>query len=203
MKHFIIVVLLCISTFGISQNATTERTITTYGSVVIESNELLYKTDVTLSLENNYYAENPCTTLEELKEKYFKEVKNRGVDITKFVQDDMAYSATGYRNDGTTLHFETKDKEEMLSVVQIKMAQVMPSYVQVKNIISKDEVKKLAKEAIEEARKNAELLAEVSGEKIDKIHSINSYDLDGNSYWRSPSSGPSYLRLTVIYALKD
>jgi uncharacterized protein YggE len=203
MKQFILAALICISTFGAAQSTTKERTITTYGSVVIESDELLYKTDVTLSLENSYYADNPCTTLDELKAKYFAEVKKRGVDVSKFIQDDMAYSATGYRNDGTTLHFQTKDKEEMLSVVTIKMAQVMPSYVQVKDVVSEDEVKQLAKKAISEARENAELLAEISGEKVDKIYSINSYDLDGSSYWRSPSSGPSYLRLTVVFLLKD
>jgi len=93
----------------------------------------------------------------------------------------MAYSATGYRNDGTILHFQTNNKEEMLSVATIKMAQVMPSYVQVKDVVSEDEVKQLAKKAIKEARKNAELLAEISGEEVDKIYSINSYDLDGNS----------------------
>ena len=71
MKQFILAALICISTFGAAQSTTKERTITTYGSVVIESDELLYKTDVTLSLENSYYADNPCTTLDELKAKYF------------------------------------------------------------------------------------------------------------------------------------
>ena len=71
MKNYIMAILLCISTLGIAQETTAKRTITTYGSVAIDANEKLYKTDVTLSLENSYYAENPCTTLEELKAKYF------------------------------------------------------------------------------------------------------------------------------------
>lgn len=203
MKQFIIALLLCVSTLGIAQSATSERTISTNGSVAIESKELLYKTDITLSLENNYYAENPCTSIEELKTKYFEAAKNLGVDISKFIQDDLAYAATGYRKGGTLLHFETKDKAEILNVTSINMAQVMPSYVQVKDIISEKQTKELVEKAIAEAQKNANILAEASGEKIDRIYSINSYDLDGDSYWRTPSSGPSYLRLTVVYLLKD
>lgn len=203
MKQFIVALLLCTSVHGIAQNPTTERTISTNGSVAIESKELLYKTDITLSLENSYYAENPCTSIEELKTKYFEAAKNLGVDISKFIQDDLAYAATGYRKGGTLLHFETKDKAEILNVTSINMAQVMPSYVQVKDIITEKQTKELVAKAIAEAQNNANILAEASGEKIDRIYSINSYNLDGDSYWRTPSSGPSYLRLTVVYLLKD
>lgn len=203
MKQFIVALLLCISTIGIAQSPTTERTISTNGSVAIESKELLYKTDITLSLENSYYAENPCTSIDELKTKYFEAAQKLGVDTSKFIQDDLAYAATGYRKGGTLLHFETKDKAEILKLTSISMAQVMPSYVQVKDIISEKQTKELVARAIAEAQKNANILAEASGEKIDRIYSINSYDLDGDSYWRTPSSGPSYLRLTVVYLLKD
>ncbi|NRD22759.1 SIMPL domain-containing protein [Winogradskyella litoriviva] len=203
MKQFVLAMLLCITTFGIAQNSVTERTITTYGSVAIESKEVLYKTDINLSLENSYYADNPCTTVEELKSKYFEALKEKGVDTSKFIQDDLAYAATGYRKGGTTLHFETKDKDEILSVTSINMAQVMPSYVQVKDLVTEKQTKELVAAAIADAQKNAYLLAEASGEKIDRIYSISSYDLDGNSYWRTPSSEPSYLRLTVVYLLKD
>ncbi|NRD20489.1 hypothetical protein HNV08_10560 [Winogradskyella eckloniae] len=203
MKQLILVILLCVSTLGIAQDNKAVRTITTYGSVEIQSEKKQYKTDVTLSLENNYYAENPCTTLEELKAKYFEAVKKLGVDTSKFVQDDLAYAATGYRKDGTILHFETLEKTEILKVTSINMAQVMPSYVQVRDVVSKNQLKELVNSALKKAKANALLLTEASGEELDRIYSINSYDLDGDAYWRTPNSGPSYLRLTVVYLLKD
>lgn len=204
MKQFILVILLCISTFGIAQNSTSERTITVYGSAKKNSVELIYKTDVTLSLESGYYAENPCTTLEELEAKYFEELKNLNIDTSKFIRDDLAYAASGYRKDGTVLRFETKDKAEILKVTSIRMTQAMPSYVQVKSVISEAEIKILTKQALADARKNAELLAESAGEEVDKIYSIGgSYSSDGDEYWRSPSIDPEYYRLTVVYTLKD
>ncbi|WP_299101409.1 SIMPL domain-containing protein [uncultured Winogradskyella sp.] len=203
MKQLILGMLLCLSTFAMAQENTNQRSITSYGSVVIESEEQLYKTDVTLSLENSYYAENPCTTLDELKTKYFEAIKKLGIDTSKFIQDDLAYAATGYRKGGTVFHFETTDKEEILKVTGINMTQVMPSYVQVKDVLSEKQIEELAKSALLNANKNAELLAKTAGEELDRIYSINSYDLDGSSYWRTPNSGPSYLRLTVVYLLKN
>lgn len=203
MKNYILITLLCLTTFGIAQNSASPRTVTTYGSVMIESTEKLYKTDITLSLENSYYADNACTTVDELKAKYFAEAKKRGVDTSKFIQDDLAYTSSGYRKGGTMLHFETNDKSEMLKVASINMAQIMPAYVQVKDVVNDEQIKQLVKQAIANAYKNAEILAEASGEKIDKVYAVSSYDLEGDTYWRTPNSSPSYLRLTVIYLLKD
>lgn len=204
MKHILIVALFLISNFGIAQNTTNERTITVYGSTKKIPSVVVYKTDVTLSLENSYYSDNPCATLEELEAKYYEELKKLNIDTSKFTKDDLAYAATGYRKDGTILRFETKNKAEIIEVTSIRMTQVMPSYVQVKSILSESEIKLLTQNALADARKNADFIAEIAGEEVDKIFSIGgSYGSGKDEYWRSPSADSEYFTLTVVYALKN
>lgn len=203
MKRFILMVLLCVSTFAISQNSTgNPRTITVQGSAVRSSKNIVYKTNITLSLENNYYADNPCGTIEELEEKYFTELKKQHIDKSKFVKDELAYAGTGYRKNRTMYRFETPSKDEILKVVGIKMGQVQTSYVQVKTLLDQDEIKALTKMALKDARNNANMVAEITGEKLGKIYSISG-NYGAYEYWRTPSSDEDYFRLTVVYTLID
>ncbi|MBC2845764.1 SIMPL domain-containing protein [Winogradskyella flava] len=203
-KHFILLMLLLVTTFrGVSAQAIQDRTITVYGSALKTSSDATYKTDITLSLDNNYYSDSPCKTLEELKAKFFEEVKKLNIDTKRFIIDDLAYVATGYRKDGTILHFETKSKDEILKITTIRMAQVMPSYVQVKYSMTDAEIAKLTKDALKDAKKNAEMVAEAAGEEIDKVYAISSYDYGGSSYWTSLNAEEGSFRLTVVYKLKD
>lgn len=204
MKHLIIILLLGISTFGIAQTTNAKRTITVYGSVVKPSDNAIYKTDITLTLDSGYYGDGPCQTLDELMEKYYAEIKKQNIDPSKFTRDDLAYVSTGYRKDGTVLRFETTDKNEIIKVTSVKMGQVFPSYVQMKSILSESEIKRLTKKALENARQNAEVLAEIAGEQIDQIHAISgSYDSASDAYWQSPTADSDYFRLTVVYTLKN
>lgn len=203
MKQFILIVMFCVSIFGKAQNPTAEKTITVYGSVekVLEGGT--YKTEVTLSLENGYYGDGPYKTLDELLTKYYEEVKKLNIDTSKFTRADLAYAATGYRKEGTILRYETKSKKDILKVTSIKMSQAMPSYVQVKYKTSEAEIKLLTQKALKDARENAEILTEASGEELDKIYSITSYNLGEDDYWRVPNSNPEFFRITVVYTLKD
>ena len=204
MKQFIIAVVLCVSTLGIAQTTTSQRTITVYGSVVKPVNNISYKIDVTLTMDNGYYDESQYKTLAELITKYYEKLKNDKIDVSKFTRDDLAYAASGFRKEGTILRFITKDKNEILKFINVKMAQVTPSYVQVKSEVSDADIKILTKKAIEDARKNAEVVAESAGEEIDELYSINSSYTSGyNTYWNSPSSNPEYFSVTVVYSLKD
>lgn len=204
MKNIIAIVLLLMATFGMAQSPTNQRSITVYGTAIKSEGNVTYKTDITLSLDSGYYSENPCTTVEELEAKYFAELKKLNIDTSKFTKDDLAYAATGYRKDGTVLRFETKSKAEIVKVTNIKMAQVMPSYVQMKSTLSEVEIKILTQKALVDARKNADLLAETAGEEVDKVFSIGgSYSSGTDSYWRTPTADPEYFRLTVVYTLKD
>ncbi|MBU2919898.1 hypothetical protein KO504_00965 [Winogradskyella psychrotolerans] len=203
MKPIILILMLCASVYAKAQQITPERSITVHGTVEKPLDDVMYKTEVTLSLEKGYYGDGPYKTLDELLAKYYEEVKSLNIDTSKFIRDDLAFAAMGYRTEGTVLRYETKSKKDILKLTNIKMSQVMPSYVQVKSKIFDAEIKLLTQKALENARKNAELLAEVSGEEIDKLFSISSYDLGEESYWRAANSGTEYLRLTVVYTLKD
>ena len=203
MKKFILMTLLCVSSLAIAQNLkATPRTITVNGSSLNTSKEVVYKTKVILSMDNNYYADVPCTTLKELQEKYFGELKKQSLDISKFVEDELAYSTMGYRTNGIVYRFETKSKDDIVKVLGLKMSQVQTSYVKVKSLLTQGEIKTLTKAALKDARQNAEMVADVSGEKLGNIYSISgNYGL--NEDWSALTSDEDYFRLTVVYTLLD
>lgn len=204
MRQFILLALISISTFGIAQNnLTNHRTITVYGTVEKPLEDVIYKTEVTLTIEKGYYDEGPYKTLNELLTKYYDEVKGLNIDMSKFVRDDLAFAATGYRKEGTILRYQTDNKEDIIKLTSIKMSQVLPSYIQVKSKMTDEQIKSLTEKALKDARNNAEILAEASGGEIDKIFSIGSYDLGSYTYWRTANSVPEFFRLTVVYTLKD
>ncbi|WP_179351987.1 SIMPL domain-containing protein [Winogradskyella vidalii] len=201
MKQFALAILLCISTFSIAQNTTDKRVISVFGVAVKTSQSVTYKTDVTLTLDNSYYGEDPYSSLDELLAKYFEKVAELNIDKSKFTEDELSYVSSGYRKDGTVLRFETNDKDEILKVASIRMLQVMPSYIQVKTETPESEMKKLMASALENAREKAEMLAALSGEEIDEIDSISS-DYDTATYWQSPNTDSEYVRLSVNFTLK-
>lgn len=203
MKNLIITAVLCFSIFGFSQNTQNSvRTITVSGSAEVITKAPLYKTEVTLSLENNYYADNPCTTLDELKAKYFAEIEKQGIDSSKFEDDELRYAATGYRKEGTILIFTTSDKDEVLKINKLKMGQTTPSYVQMKHEVDESQLYKSLKIAMDDAKDNAELIAKASGLELGNIHSVTNYDSRETTYWQSMNSTPLKLRVTVVYSVK-
>jgi len=203
MKKFILMTLLCVSSLAIAQNLkATPRTITVNGSTLNTSKEVVYKTKVILSMDNNYYADVPCTTLKELQEKYFGELKKQSLDISKFVEDELAYSTMGYRTNGIVYRFETKSKDDIVKVLGLKMSQVQTSYVKVKSLLTQGEIKTLTKAALKDARQNAEMVADVSGEKLGNIYSISG-NYGPNEDWTALTSDEDYFRLTVVYTLLD
>lgn len=201
MKQFALAILLCISTFGISQNTADKRVISVYGVAEKTTQTTTYKTDVTLTLENSYYGDSPYNSLDELLAKYYEKVAELNIDKSKFTVDELSYVSSGYRKDGTVLTFTTKDKAEILKLTSIRMAQVMPAYIQVKTETPEADMKKLMTIALEDAREKAERLAAISGDEIDEICSIVSDDYT-NTYWQSPSADSEYVRLGVIFTLK-
>lgn len=203
MKHFITTVVICVSLFGFSQQIQPNlKTITVNGSADIISSTVLYKTEVTLSLDNNYYTDNPCTTIDELKAKYFAELKKQGIDTSKFKENQLAYFASGYRKDGTILTYITSDKDEILKVSKLKMGQINAAYVQTKSEVDDNQTAKIIKQAVEDARNNAQLIANASGKKLGEIQSISSYDISADTYWQSLNYKHPKLRLTVVFALQ-
>ena len=83
MKQFALAILLCISTFGISQNTADKRVISVYGVAEKTTQTTTYKTDVTLTLENSYYGDSPYNSLDELLAKYYEKVAELNIDKSK------------------------------------------------------------------------------------------------------------------------
>ncbi len=201
MKQLALAFLLSFSAVVLAQQVPHQRLISVNGIAESKSPTLTYKTDVTLTMDNNYYGEGPYNTLAELKTKYYETLTDLGIDTSKFVEDPLAYAATGYRKEGIVLRFETKDEAEILKVTGVRMIQVLPSYVQVKSEISEAQLEHLMTLALEDARKNADLLASTMDVKIKDIHTVVT-NYDRSTYWMSPSSDLDYIRVTVSYTLK-
>ena len=201
MKQLILAILLCVSTLGIAQNTSGRRTISVYGVAEKTTQTITYKTDVTLTLDNSYYTDDPYNSLDELLVKYYEKVDELNIDKSKFTVDKLAYVSSGYRKDGTVLRFETNDKAEILKLTGIRMAQVMPAYIQVKTETPEADMKNLMTTALKNAREKADMLATINGDKIDEICSIVS-DYDTSTYWQSPNTDSEYVRLSVVFTLK-
>lgn len=203
MKQIITLAMLCVASICLSQSTFYEDDyITVYGYADPVEESTIYKTDVTLSIENNYYNETCCNTLEELKKKYFAEAEKLGIDISKFELDEFGYDALGYRKPGAIYRFETDNKEEILNVRRIKLIQAKASYVQMKIELSDKEIKRTLELALEDAEKNATVIAKLADRKLDEIKSISSYEIGAEPYWQSINTKPRNMRLTVIYKLK-
>lgn len=203
MKHLFLTLILCISTLSWAQQTNTlNRTVTAYGTANTDSESNLYKTDVTLSMDN-YYENNPCKTLDELKEKYIEALKKLNVDTSKLTDEPLAFASLGYKTDGTILRFITDSKEEITQLVSLKMPQVKTSYIQMKTNISEKDIEKLLVSAINNANNNATALAKAAKAKIGKVVSISSYNYNKDSYWKSLNNTSEVVRVTVVYQLID
>lgn len=202
MKQFALAILLCISTFGMAQSTTDKRVISVYGVAEKTTQTTIYRTDVTLTLENSYYGDSPYNSLDELLAKYYEKVAELNIDKSKFTVDELSYVSSGYRKDGTVLRFETNNKAEILKLTGIRMAQVMPAYIQIKTETPDADMKKLMALALENAREKAEMLAAISGEEIGEICSIVSSDYNASTYWQSSNTDSEYVTLEVVFTLK-
>ncbi len=74
-KLVIVLVLLCSFWSTAQQRDVKNNTISVSGRALVERTITLYRAKVSLNMEQLYYSDPTCKSLDDLKEKYFKDLK--------------------------------------------------------------------------------------------------------------------------------
>ena len=198
MKKVIFILILLI---GITTNAQEKRTVTASGIALIKRETTDYRIKATLNMEQVYYSDPQCKSLEEFKEKYFKALKENGFDTKTFNESKMEFLTQGYQKEGTILKFETTSKAMVEKLMRIKMNGVSLQY-QYKSVLSPAQRNKLRQEALTDAKANATQLCKISGSSLGEIISI-SESTPRSEVWNSYyDSYEELLTLNVSFELK-
>lgn len=198
MKKIISIIVLFV---GILANAQEQRTVTSSGSAVINRETKAYRVKVTLNMDQVYYSDPQVKSLEEFKEKYFKTLREEGLDPSVFEELKMEFLSLGYQKEGTVLNFETTSQELAEKILGVKMNGITMQY-QFKSVLNPEKMSALRKTALLDARKNAEVLCKISGGTLGEILSI-SESTPRPEVWSSYyDSYEELLSLSVSFELK-
>lgn len=198
MKKVVSILILLI---GIMTNAQENRTVSATGSAIIKRETTEYRIKATLNMDQVYYSDPQCRSLEEFKEKYFKTLREDGFDPKAFTEQKMEFLTLGYQKEGTVLKFETTSKEMAEKLMRIKMNGVTLQY-QFKAVLTAEKRNELRKKALADAKANAAQLCKISGGTLGDITSI-SESAPRPEVWSSYyDSYEELLSLSVSFQLK-
>ena len=200
-KIGIIIVLLCSFWSNAQQKDPQRNTVSVSGRVPIERTTTLYKARVSLNMEQLYYSDPTCKSLEEFKDKYFKELKIHGIEAGEFTEKQMDYLAYGYQRDGTVLELETSSEEKIKSLAKVKMTGVTVQY-QFKSIITKESRQTLLETALADAKQNANLVCKVANKKLGDIVSISDTAIQATVWNSYGSTYQEYITIYVTYMME-
>ncbi len=176
MKKIIISIVLIISPIIMVAQQQNTPFIEVLGTVNYKAKAEKYIASIEMSkyLINNVINKEDIT-FADIKENYFKKLKNAGFDRQRFKEISMKYLS--YSQDKSVmLIFETESKEEFENVLSIKSAGVNIMYKDVIFKITNQQLENLSYNAIEKAKKKAEKIALKNGRKIGKIIMISDHN---------------------------
>lgn len=198
MKKLIFISILLI---GMLSNAQENRTVSATGSAVINRETTEYRIKATLNMDQVYYSDPQCKSLEEFKEKYFKTLREEGFNPDDFEESKMEFLTMGYQKEGTVLKFKTADNALAEKLLTLKMNGVTMQY-QFKAVLTAEKRNELRKKALADARANAVQLCKISGGTLGDITSI-SESAPRPEVWSSYyDSYEELLSLSISFELK-
>lgn len=201
MKNAILFIFILFATSVSSQNTIGNKpSILVYGIAPYTLEPTAYKVSVTLSVMDAQYSGSVYTSVNEMKDEFLRKLSEKGVNTTKITENEIDFIAPGRNGSGTSLIFITTDKEEFKKFLTI----TIPGYylgniqfkVKIKNKTSAD----VYKEALADAKENAELLAQQMNKKIGTILRVDSPSLPKEYQW-SFFGQEEQLRIQVTYEL--
>lgn len=199
-KIGLVIVLLCSFWAKAQQKEMQNNTISVSGRALVERTTTMYKAKISLNMEQLYYSDPTCKTLEDLKDKYFKELKVYGVDPTELQEKKMEFLAYGYQREGTVLELETSSEDKIIKLAKVKMTGITVQY-QFKSEIKPEQRAKLLEESLANAKENAQRVCKVTNKKLGAIISISDSSLQ-NSIWNNYHNGyEEYATIYVTYAM--
>lgn len=201
MRKIIVIIALFTAVMAKAQTKESQRTVSASGSTLIERVTTNYRIKVTLNMDQLYYSDPQCRSLEEFKEKYFTALKEHGFNPSTFEEKKMEFLSLGYQKEGTVLQFESSSKEEVEKLLSVKMTGVTLQY-QFKSVIDLDKKDTLLKLALADAKSNATKLCKLTGSSLGEIISI-SENSPKSDIWNSYHNGyEEFLSVHVIFEMK-
>lgn len=201
MKNLgLILALFC--SFGVTgqPTVTNMNTLSVTGSALVERTTKLYRAKISLNMEQLYYADPTCKSLDDLKEKYFKELKIQGLDASKLIEKKMAFLAYGYQRDGTVLIFETTSAEKIEKLAKVKMTGITVQY-EMKTEIKPEQRRVLLRKALENAEENAERICEITAKKLGEVLTITESNIPRSKWIAYHSDYGEYITVYVTYKM--
>lgn len=200
MKKLATTVLLFIAIIANAQQQESPRTANVTGSAVIERETTEYRIKVTLNMDQVYYSDPQCKTLEEFKDKYYTALTKEGFDPSTFVEKKMEFMTLGYQKEGTILQFDSSSKELAEKLMKVRMNGISFQF-STKNTLTSKMRDLLRKEALADARANAEQLCKIAGTSLGEIVYI-SENTPRTDIWKSYyDSYEEFLSITVSYKM--
>ena len=198
IRLFVAFVAITISTFSqqecksyieVTGVARYKKTVEKYIVTIVLSKDLLYNDD------SEEYAS--------LKESFLNKVKACHIDISKLIENEFKYLTIGYKKKGIVFVFETSSKEELVKFLKIRALGIQ---LHTKNVLFKEiDIETLSKNAIENARRNAEKIAKNMNKKVGKIIALidcNTTDISESIYDDSLENLRAY-ELEVRFEILD
>lgn len=203
MKKILFFALAALITISVKAQSVDkkQKSVTVSGSSVIKRELVAHKAKVTLNMDQAYYSNPECKTLDELKDMYFEKAQKNGLDVSKFKENKLEFMTYGYQKDGTVLSFESTTKEDIEKLSAVKMAGITYTY-SFRFEMTEAQRKAFLKTALKEAEKNAKRVCEASGQQLAEILSISETS-PMLSIWKNYHQDyQEYTSVNVTYALK-
>jgi len=201
MKILIIAFALLLTGVTTAQNiAEIHNTIEVNSSVNVDKEVIGYRVKIILSLDQLGYGVSDCNSFEELKERYFKKLKEKGIDTDKFKESKIEYLTMYFQKDGTVYNFETKSKEDISKVLSTRINGVSTNSFEYQIDIDNIEYDVLYEEALQKATDKAKKIALKSKRKIGKIAKVT----DNSSYyknWVYYNPQDEFLQFTITFEM--
>jgi uncharacterized protein YggE len=201
MRKLATIVLVFVATIAHAQQQEKQKTVNATGSAVIERETTAYRIKVTLNMDQVYYSDPQCKTLEEFKDKYYSALTKEGFDPTKFEEKKMEFLTLGYQKEGTILQFYSTSKQMAEKLMNVKMNGVSLQY-SAKATLTSTKKDILRKEALADARAHAMQLCKIAGTTIGDIVYI-SENAPRTDVWKSYyDSYEELLSITVSFQME-
>lgn len=205
MKNLFLAVLAALVT-SISAAQNNETFIDVQGAAAYTKEVDRYQLEITISPNAYYSYDGAKPTTKEMKEGFFEHMKENGFEEGRFkLVKTVEYYRENYNQDGMVYSFDTGSKDEFAKLMGIKSlngVNITNKAVTYKPLADRESV---IAAALEEARKNAAIVAEALGKKLGGIiavfdHYVPSFSNSG-SYYQEMNESIYYVKVRFAFEL--
>ena len=173
--------------------------ITVSGRALVKRTTVLYRAKIVLNADQLYFDNSGYESLEEFTEEYFKKLREKNIDPSKFKEEKIEYLGYGYQTAGTVFNYETDSKEQLLALSKVKMPEITIQY-KCKSVIKPEELLLLKEKSLADAKENALRICKVADKKLGDIIAISDNVL-AQTVWNDLYNYEEYASIEVSYEM--